>query len=340
MNRLISGIALIALSCSSTIANTDDTKKDTFKIYGQAHVSLDRLDNSNDTNFAVSSNSSRLGVKGSTFLDNGWKAFYLAEWGVGYSGEKDWNNRNRYVGVKGSFGKILLGKHDTPMKKLGRSVDLFWSNQVGENRVLVSKNGFDQRYNNGILFSTGKPVSFTVAHYTDVDDDREDDNDNSVTSASVVYKGSNFMLGGGYEVVSGNVGKEDTTGARIVGSGKFGNFCVVGFFEAASDVDGIAGRDRNAIGIGGSIKNGKFLYKTQVYSMEDYDDVDDSGGTLVAVGVDYKYSKKVTGYVTAGSISNEDAASFSIVGVGHDDKISAVTGESNNGLSVGMRLKY
>ncbi len=339
MKKFIGRIAVSALSCCASIAVAEEAKKESFTIYGQAHVSADWLDNSNESNLAVSSNSSRLGVKGSMPLDNGLEAFYLAEWGVGYSGEKDWNMRNRYVGLKGNFGKVLLGRHDTPMKKLGRSVDLFWSTQLGENRVLVSKNNFDQRYNNGILFSTGKNVTFTAAHYTDTDGDRIDNNDNSVSSVSLVYKKSNFMIGGGYELVKMASG-DDATGARLVASANFGDFRLVGFFESAAAVGGMDGHDRNAAGIGASFKSGKLLYKAQVYSMGEYDDMNDTEGSLVSVGVDYKHSKKVTCYVTAGSISNGDSAKFGIVGVGHDEKIDAVQGESNTGLSVGMRIKF
>ena len=87
----------------ATAATTDDA----LSFYGQAHVSIDLLDDSDETNIGVSSNSSRLGAKGSMKLDDGYTAFYLAEWLVGYAGEKDWTIRNRYLGIKGNFGQVL-----------------------------------------------------------------------------------------------------------------------------------------------------------------------------------------------------------------------------------------
>jgi len=76
---------------------------------------------------------SRIGVKGSEDLGNGLKAVYQVEFGINL---KDTNNainsnsdtisyRNTFVGLAGSFGTFLLGRHDTPFKVSSGKLDLF-----------------------------------------------------------------------------------------------------------------------------------------------------------------------------------------------------------------------
>ena len=358
----VSIIAAAALSIPFAVLGTAAHASDALSFYGHAHVSANLVDDSEDTNLGLSSNSSRLGLKGKMALDQGYTVFYQAEWHVGLSGEKDWGQRNRFLGMKGEFGQLRLGRIDTPVKKLGRSVDLFWSSQLGENRSLTAKSGFDSRYNNGIVYSKkmGDYIKLTGAYYADAkDDDRIDNNDGSVFSSSVTYSNETFMLGAGYELVNGDEGTaaaeaeaaaetppgiatpvEDASALRLVGSMKTGAHRFVGFYEVSSDVGGTDGKDGSVIGAGWAMTSGKHTYKAQAYMMEEYDNADDTGGTLIALGMDCQHTKQVTSYITLGMVSNDDEASFAIIGVGHDDKIAVTTGESNAGLSIGTRVKF
>lgn len=338
-------LSSVAIASSSALAED----KSPFEVYGQVHVSLDYLDNSDDSEFAASSNSSRLGVKGKYKLGDDLTAIFGIEYQAAATDDaKSLSRRNSYAGLKGNFGQILIGRYDTPMKKLGRSVDLFWSSQVGENRTITNSNKFDARYDNAVHYTKKfKDITFTTAYYLDAGEtkDRIDDNSASVSSSSVVYKKGALMLGGGYEVVSGDIPqkasyKEDRTGLRLVGSYKMGNHKIVGFFESASDVSGVAGNDRNLYGIGWSMKQGKLVYKAQAYTAADFDNTNDTGASVLSAGVDYNYSKKVAIYTVFSRMANDDAAKFSVVGVGHDDKMNNITGEDNMGLSIGTRIKF
>jgi len=85
---------------------------------------------------------SRVGVKGSEDLGNGLKAIYQIEFGVNLNDAENFltgsgqngnvvNNadsityRNSFVGLAGSFGTALMGRHDTPMKISTGKLDLF-----------------------------------------------------------------------------------------------------------------------------------------------------------------------------------------------------------------------
>lgn len=121
-------------------------------LYGEIDGSIDYLPekNANSSNkdvWEISSNSSYLGVKGDEKLTERLSSVYAIEWGLSADGDSnDWTQRNRFVGLKDSqLGTIKVGKHDTPVKQLSSTVDIF-NNYVankadiggiftGENRI-------------------------------------------------------------------------------------------------------------------------------------------------------------------------------------------------------------
>jgi len=93
-------------------------------VYGSINMSID---NKTDKGTTVSSNNSRLGVKGSSDLGNGLKAIYKVEFGIDVSTTASsglTKGRNAYLGLAGGFGAVLLGRSDTPMK-MSQPTDTF-----------------------------------------------------------------------------------------------------------------------------------------------------------------------------------------------------------------------
>lgn len=88
----------------------------------------------------VSSNSSRLGFKGSEDLGNGLSAVWQVESQInsdGTSTGNTWNSRNTFVGLSGkSWGTVLLGRHDTPYKLATRNLDMF-ADGIADNRSIM-----------------------------------------------------------------------------------------------------------------------------------------------------------------------------------------------------------
>lgn len=121
-------------------------------LYGEIDASIDYLPekNANTANkdvWEISSNSSYFGVKGDEKLTDRLSAIYGIEWGISADGDStDLAQRNRFVGLKDSqLGSVKIGKHDTPVKQLSSTVDIF-NNYVankadiggiftGENRI-------------------------------------------------------------------------------------------------------------------------------------------------------------------------------------------------------------
>ena len=95
-------------------------------VYGKVHtaiVNVDATGNGTNANTATTENwqvkdgTSRLGFKGSEDLGGGMQAIWKYEqaYDTDESGAVT-SGRNTYVGLAGSFGTFLVGRHDTPYK--------------------------------------------------------------------------------------------------------------------------------------------------------------------------------------------------------------------------------
>ena len=124
MNKKLLVVAVAAAVAAPVTAIADVT------IYGKLHMSLDYVMSDNQAasgqdknNLNVSSNSSRIGFKGSEDLGGGLKGIWQVEQSVNLdeSGSQ-WATRNSFLGVSSGFGDLLLGRHDTPYKVIGRAL--------------------------------------------------------------------------------------------------------------------------------------------------------------------------------------------------------------------------
>lgn len=172
MNKKLIAVA-IAAAVAAPAAMANDTT-----LYGKAHVDIRNTDAATDA-WGVSSNASRLGVKGSEDLGNGMKAIFGYEMGynmtdagttLGAANTSGTNGtgtgtpitaRNAYVGLSGGFGTFLVGRHDTPAKVAFYSVG---TDVIGDSVVDLNRIGFTEfRLNNAVAYISPSFSGFTVA---------------------------------------------------------------------------------------------------------------------------------------------------------------------------------
>jgi len=176
MNKKLLAFAVAAAFTAPMVANADSGN---VKISGDMHVSVDSLDNGKTRNLNASSNSSHIQFSGDEDLGNGVKAVWQldTEVGLGATGPSSnaWTGRNSFLGLAGGFGVAIVGKHDTPVKILGRKADLF-GDQIGDSRNLISDTGnsagWDLRPSNVIAYisPTVSGVHGAIAYVTNVND--------------------------------------------------------------------------------------------------------------------------------------------------------------------------
>lgn len=355
MNKNILAIAIAAVVAapSAFAAST---------VYGVAHMSVDAVNNAaagaeNGSQTNLSSNSSRIGIKGSEDLGSGLKAIYQWESTVGFDGETNggtggWGvQRNTFAGLAGGFGTVLLGIHDTPLKMVGRKYELF-GDQVGDFRNLTRPAGgalgWDERPTNVVAYVTPNMGGFSavLAYVMDEKNSKSNANNADAYSLSAGYAAGKFNVDAAYENHAkglNGVADKDMTAFRLGASYDFGGIKLLGFY-ANQDVAIAANtvKARNIYGIGAGFKVGAAgTIKAQIGVSDKISSVDDSGATMYAIGYDHALSKNTTVYAAYALTDNQNAAAFSVNGGGgHGETTGVNAGKDPSAFSVGLIHKF
>lgn len=139
---------LIAASLTAPVAAYADTRDVT--VYGVANISYDLIDtgataaSQGAKSNRISSNASRLGLKGSEDLGDGlsavWQVESLVNIGNGGAAGTGIGGRNTYAGLSSAAaGTLLLGRYDTPYNISTRKLDLF-GDGIADNRAIMGGN--------------------------------------------------------------------------------------------------------------------------------------------------------------------------------------------------------
>jgi predicted porin len=367
MNKKLLAFAVAAAFTAPMVANADSGN---VKISGDMHVSVDSLDNGNTRNLNASSNSSHIMFSGDEDLGNGTKAVWQldTEVGLGATGSSSsaWTNRNSFLGLAGGFGVAIVGKHDTPVKILGRKADLF-GDQIGDSRNLISDSGnsagWDLRPSNVIAYisPTVSGVHGAIAYVTNVVDGVSSKaggvvtalqpgslvgpaTDGAVTAWSglVVYEGGPALVGLGYE--KHNLSKlasgvNDESIWRLAGGYSFGDAKVTGLYQKESDILG-SSNGRKVWGLGAAYKLGATTLKGQYYKANSVDSTSNTGASMFALGADYSLSKRTVAYAAVARTNNDTNAGFSAYAGGHGDNPGIATGQDGTGISLGLKHSF
>ena len=343
-------------------------------LYGQAHYHLgwvkgyDATGNS-ESGIDLASNTSRIGVKGAFDLGGGLQAIYLMEWGVNLTGDDEFSDlgqRNRYGGFKSdTWGTVVFGRHDTPVKVIGRKVDLFWSTQLGQNRSITAQRdggaGFDTRFDNviGYISPNFGPVHIFAAYITDhnvastAGYPLTDNNDFDAYSIAGMYDQKNLFTGDdnlyvavGYE--QHNIEQASVVGAtedsenalRVTAKYSIGNWAIPIFYQKGDNLGFQNDRDRDIFGGGLSYKMGANTIKGAVYSAGKLGSVDDTGALHYAIGIDHALSKNVQIYAQGVGLANDKQASLNLGGNGTGVVVNGFNDETSWGVAFGSRIKF
>lgn len=143
MNKKLIALAVAAaLAPAAALADSGNVV-----IYGQANASYDNISTNSDgqdTLNRISSNSSRLGFKGTEDLGNGLSAVWQMESSIGLDATagSTLGGRNTFVGLSSkTMGTALLGRHDTPYKLATGSLDVFADTMGDYNSIIGAVNG-------------------------------------------------------------------------------------------------------------------------------------------------------------------------------------------------------
>ena len=265
-------------------------------IYGKINVSVVNSDNGASDEWNLNSNASRLGVKGKTEIADGLYAVYKAEFEMcvddGDCKGQTFTQRNIMGGVRGSFGTVWAGKHDSPTKLAQNKIDLFNDLEgdikntfEGENRVsnIVA-------YTSPTINGFSSTVAMMPGEGADVDGDGQDDTGlTDGISYSVSYSMDNL-----YIAIAGDQDVDSQDLMRIVAQYKMDALKLGVMYQ--QNEDNLGTKDESGFFVSAAYQlDKKTTLKAQYGSIED--DVDGDEEETLSLGADYKLAKGTKVYV-------------------------------------------
>lgn len=311
-------------------------------IYGRAHVSVDMLDDGDDySELNMSSNSSRLGFKGSREFD-GVTGIFQVEQEIDFSDSgSSWASRDTYVGVKGNFGMVRAGKFDTPFKKARGPANLF-GDQLGEMRnfTRVGNGRFDERAPNTLHYQTPKlgSAKINLAYSLHEGNDAVDDDDQTAVSLSVTYNEGPVDLALAYEQFDEDRSRGERDAIRVAaGFDVTSALKLVAFFQTVDHDNDV--HDADVFGVGGEYKLGS-KNRIRAHYLDRSGDADDTDSQMIALGFEHRIDSALRVYVNYAIVDNDDNIALTPWSQARTTGTSGTAGEEATGLSLGMRFDF
>ncbi len=320
------------------------------QFYGKANLSIDVIDDHHESNLGISSNLSYAGVKGHYPLpQQDMDLLFKLEMGVDMSGETgSFSARNRYVGIKGKPGQIMVGNHYTPYRTIGRVFDAFYDTLADSRSILGhSATGTPAVYdrlasNSLILFTPRSQKTFLMMQYSSSYKGNEtasgaDENNESLFSLRLTHRAKPFALHAAYEMHT----EDESDGIRLVGDYQREAIRFRAVYETIDAGEG-NGISRDAYGLNGSYMMGKYTANAQVLFAEDYEGMSDSSALNLAIGVTRSLDENLQVYGLYTVTYNETNAKYTLGSIGHNgDRIKAINaGDNLRGISVGVSYRF
>ncbi|NNC55211.1 MAG: porin, partial [Pseudomonadales bacterium] len=137
---------------------------DELQFYGRANVALHANDFENaaggeqQDNWTLESHISVLGIRGGHTLQENLRAVFQLEYEVfvddgndGSDDNSEFRQRNSYLGLEGNWGRVIAGKHDTPLKLAQGKLDRFNDMLLGDLRAAIEG---ENRADNIVLYTS------------------------------------------------------------------------------------------------------------------------------------------------------------------------------------------
>ena len=299
-------------------------------VYGVAHVSLDEAANDDpdpanrDSLFAISSNKSRIGLRGSEALSQSVKAIWQFENAVVLDNGGWGEGRDSYLGVAGSVGTLLAGKYVTPYRDSTERLDIFTDTRADYNAVIGSVDGrqvFNNRAPNIVEYRTpdDKRLRFSLAYVSNyggadgtTDDNlpmtREDARHTAFSTALVLDSGPLYLSIAQESLKEYATGGGDAQATKFGAGWNFGQGTRVSFvWEDAKNGEQVGGKkvSRTAGYLGIAHVSGNNTWQLAYGRLDSLDSQADSGADFYALGYQRALSQRADFYVLYTALNND-----------------------------------
>ena len=309
MNKKLIAVAVAAgLALPMVSAHAVDVADKKLEVYGKLHVNFGSYDKDGTAkdNWLLRSNASRLGFKGKQKLDDSYTATYKFEWQVDATEDKatGLEGRNMYAGLKGAFGELRIGRHDSPLKMTQGKFDQFGDTD-GDLKNAGEQDG--EHRNNNTLTYLGKFSDIGVNVQIipgEGDGTTAGDGPADSISAGVTYKAGPMYFGLGHDAYDNKGGSAKDSLTRLVATYKVSGMQIGALYQTGVEKPSASTAKEDWLGLSFNMKMGKNnKLKAQYITVKD-SAASVNKSTLMAVGFDHKLGKKGTVYAM---YSNLDA---------------------------------
>lgn len=311
-------------------------------VYGQLHLSSDRIDDSTIADTTLASNASHLGFKGEHELNYGFKAMWTLESDIDVAGERDWlTARNRFIGLTHPYGTVLAGYHDTPMKTLGSEADLLPETIADRRNVLGSGNGLssDIRARNSAMYISPTFYGTEWRFLGSVGgDDSPTEDTQYLISTSLTYKHDLGFVGMAAErQMQTELARNH---ARLIVGGNFAGAQLNLFYEWM-DSDTVSAFSRQGYGSSAAYTLRDTSLIMQAFYADNHEGQDNSQGVSFGIGLSQRFSQTFEMYLVYAQTINGANASFALGAGEHGDTYYGENaGDDLMGISGGVRYQF
>lgn len=307
MKRYYSSIAIAVCSILSAPCFATDVD-----IYGKANVTVQSSDEGEGSFTEVKSNNSRIGFKGEQALSDGLSVVFKAEFGVDLDGDSakgdSITDRNQYIGLKGSFGEVLIGKNDTLLKQSQGKVDVFSDLNADIKALWKGEN----RVSDSITYKTKTFNGFQLGMTYVVEDSVDGENASSI---ALMYGDKGLKKSTIYAALAFDSEMSGYDVTRAVISGKLGGVILGAIAQTQENVN--SGQEMDGFLLSGQYGIDQWVLKGQFQTAE-FDGGDDKSG--ITVGADYKFAKNIKAFGFYTTFDMDTNADEDYLGVGLEYK--------------------
>ncbi|WP_372759691.1 porin [Litorivivens sp.] len=359
----------LALGMTSSGSHAIEVVGKQLEFYGVMHVSLDYLDsdvsravakqNGNDAltdgELSVSSNISRVGIRGEQMLSPELTVLYQLEQTINLDGSNgdSLTSRNSFLGIRGRYGELLAGRYDTLFKLVGTQYSLLNDTIADRGAIIGAVSGvgnlLDRRAENMLMWRDERDTNsgrWLWALQYSADSQRSagsaDNNDRKLLGGSLTWQGdsqSATLAHDHYTELAG--GTIDATRLGLQHrEGRLTANLILERVRHDLDVGGHGLLDRNAVAVNVGWKQGGFNWIVQVMEAADFAGVSDSGALKLSFGLEKMLAPSLKTYVVYTQTDNDRNAAYQGVDGTHGDELATTPGNDPSALSAGLRFAF
>lgn len=266
-----------------------------YDVYGKVEVQIANTDTGQmkyaNEGTQIDAPFSRVGIKGQRKLNKYFTAVFKYEVQVkGFESDdtaQPFSARNTYLGLKGSFGEVLVGRNDSRFKYSEGKLDNFNETQADMSQIIVGQDRFGDTITYTSNYWNNAQFSFT---YAPKDDTTAEE---AGFAATFIYGDRSLKKTPYYLSLSHVDSLNKVVASRIVAVYKFEQLKLGALYQHSESVYGT--RSGDGYVLSASYELDKWVPKVQ-FATDDSRLLKLSEATQWSTGVDYLFDKQTSAY--------------------------------------------